>query len=120
MSEQHSYEKEERLLEPVDLNQRFTLLCGSCWHELVAATRFKCSCDFITTYGVEFNQHIRDNPNPDFISDPRLVLREMMKREDWELFPCVSGDRHIDVDYILDTTGLLVKAGIEWLEKEKS
>lgn len=69
--------------------------------------------------------------NPDFCADPRLVLREMMKREDWRLFSMVKGfwnvhrhpvatptytDAYLNVDDILDTTGKLALAAIAYLE----
>ncbi len=74
--------------------------------------------------------------NPDFISNPRLVLGEMKKGEDWDTFAYVIGSpfwesdkdgrctdiKHytVDIDYILDETeGLLVKAAIEFLRRRR-
>ena len=64
---------------------------------------------------------------PDYLKNPWLVLKEMMKREDCfrfldSLFPTWTHSRdavsaHL-VDYILDTTGLLAMRAIEWLEKQ--
>lgn len=66
---------------------------------------------------------------PDFASDPRLVLREMIKRKDWEDFFCLVGNRTsnrpwgegftelILFNYILDETGLLRDKAIEFLEE---
>ncbi len=121
-----------------EINRRFAEMCGLCWH----------------IYGYDPNDrflrvpqcpkcqiHLSANfPNPDFISDPRLVLREMMKLKDWPVFIAwYNGSQYgepirrhvmnlaaegkitevfIGIRDILDTTGLLVKAGIEWLEKE--
>lgn len=51
---------------------------------------------------------------PDFISDPRLVLREMVKRSDWEDFQKQVIDPFA---YILDTTGKLVTLAIKYLDK---
>ena len=69
-------------------------------------------------------------PISDFISSPTLVLKEMMRREDWPEFSKVSGfwnvpfqartKYFINVDYILDETeGLLLKAAIEFLERSQ-
>lgn len=66
---------------------------------------------------------------PDF-SDPRVVLREIRKREDWIefisslckgktlVYQTYSGT-FIMIDYILDTTGLLAKAALEWLREAR-
>lgn len=65
---------------------------------------------------------------PDFASDPRLVLREMMKRKDWPIFAKTLkysiGDREyhgdtqtVGIIYILDTTGRLRDAAIKFLEE---
>ena len=64
---------------------------------------------------------------------PRIVLKEMMKREDWWTFIEVYGDLQrwsndiggwektdlIPIDLILDTTGLLRDKAIEWLKGRK-
>lgn len=71
----------------------------------------------------------------EFDRDPRLVLREMMKKEDYFRFafslynnlewPAESEyqqilmQRSILIDYILDTTGKLRDAAIEFIEKGK-
>lgn len=109
-----------------DINRRFVELLGPplCWHEEVESHDFGmdgysvCSCGEEDCY----------KPNPDFIADPRLVLVEMMKREDWKEFVETAGvwsnrttgmmSEHILIDYILNTTGLLVTAAVEWLERE--
>ena len=72
---------------------------------------------------------IDDEDIPDFKSDPRLVLREMMKREDWpefseRLFWYIADKTEIIKNFcevfILDTTGKLVKDAIKFMkEKEK-
>ncbi len=62
---------------------------------------------------------------PDFAADPRLVLREMMKREDWWKFilsiwddyPTIEESTHrFFTNYIIDTTGLLRDKAIEWMK----
>jgi hypothetical protein len=111
-----------------DINREFAELCGIHIHEYAktGASVWKCSCGRV----------ICSNPNvcgtdifyPDFVSDPRLVLREMMKREDWPEF-AESLRQHADkigigsmeyiIDLLLDQTGLLVKAAITWMEGMK-
>ena len=65
--------------------------------------------------------------NPDYTDDPRLVLREMKKREDFHRFVAKINafsldeddaliDNAIPVDLILDTTGKLRDLAIEWLK----
>lgn len=120
-----------------DINRRFAELVGPplCWHTTIQnhLGNYTCSC------GKEFDgmgcfaaqKEHKQVLNPNFIRDPRLVLVEMMKREDWELFMAklmygleqpgvetIDWDHNIDIDHIL-TVGLLVKAAIEWLEKEE-
>uniref|UniRef100_A0A6H1ZZ56 Uncharacterized protein n=1 Tax=viral metagenome TaxID=1070528 RepID=A0A6H1ZZ56_9ZZZZ len=62
----------------------------------------------------------------DFVVDPRFVLREMRKREDWpefafkEMIFSNSGKCGISLNYILDTTGLLRNKAIEFLKEERS
>jgi len=67
--------------------------------------------------------------NPDF-TDVRLVLREMQKRDDFDMFTSQLNaysfdedgyliDNAISIDYILDETGLLRDRAIEWLERRK-
>lgn len=76
------------------------------------------------------NHNTRPYSYPNFISDPRLVLREIMKQKNFLEFSRDKLDcpwdedrvywNYIHTDYILDTTGLLVKAATEWIEKEKN
>jgi hypothetical protein len=64
---------------------------------------------------------------PDYAADPRLVLREMMKRVDWDEFVTLTGAGVIantkngtvyciDLFYILDDSGKLRDLAIEFLE----
>ena len=59
--------------------------------------------------------------NPDYAADPRLVLRVMMKREDWRDFAewAFNGDYQTLAEMTLDTTGKLRDKAIEWLEGRK-
>jgi hypothetical protein len=117
-----------------DLNREFAELCGICWHETVDTYQSyrpsiftgkpikmkSCSC------GAELlDLEDHDYLNPDFVADPRLVLREMkriLSNDDFEDWLCeVNEDDvfcQIDVSLILDQTGLLVKAAIEWKRRK--
>lgn len=113
-----------------DINRRFAKLCGLCWHELtfypVINDEFCaiCSCGKNFRWLPFAHDHER-NSNPDFITDPRLVLREMDKHPQGRLFYAsliygIGFDEQDDEGYIsrdlmTDTTGLLVKAAIEWI-----
>jgi hypothetical protein len=105
------------------LNKRACELLGICWHEAIAnndkyyeATHegWRCSCGRSVPC---------INRNPDFTTDPGKVelLRLMMQREDWRNFRdgylCVHGD-YIPCKLITDTTGLLLKAAVEWMESQ--
>jgi len=100
-----------------NLNQRFAKLCG-------------IPCHSWETKGIDGKTYV--HTDPDFCADPRLVLREMMKREDWKNFHRtlvgamiwdeereIYGIFAIAVDYILDETGLLCKAACDFMEKEE-
>ena len=67
---------------------------------------------------------------PDYVADPRLVLREMEKREDGKLFfakliyagnnvEAIDDDGLIDRDLILDTTGRLAQIALDWIKEGK-
>jgi len=78
----------------------------------------RCSCG-LKGYAV---REICAKSTPDYASDPRLVLREMMKREDFDRFVgFVNGCNGyaldlIPVDIILNTTGKLRDMTIERLK----
>ena len=108
----------------MDLNRRFAELVGLCWHEWDwSSEKYVCTkCgDRLADYAI--------SSNPDFISHPTLVLAEMVKRKDWLLFvkryfhwqtyDKINYDIDIPINYILDTTGLLVKEAIEFLERSQ-
>jgi hypothetical protein len=78
--------------------------------------------------------HYADAPGteyyPDFCRDPRLVLREMMKREDWLNFAWNYGVTgiapksqayiaYISADDMVDETGKLAMAAITFLEAKR-
>jgi hypothetical protein len=74
-------------------------------------------------------------PVPDYVGDPRLVLREMQKREGFSCFlsflmfgsenDCLEDELIYAeatlqiVDLILDDTGKLAQLALDWLEREK-
>jgi hypothetical protein len=107
-------------------------LLGICWHDplpFFATGGFRCDCGDTFSYADDAIRH-QNKLNTDFISDPRLVLVEMAgKLKFFESVGIVKwvGEHimtqrpvaYIRMDYILDTTGLLAKAAVEWLRKEK-
>jgi hypothetical protein len=112
-----------------DTNREFAELVGICWHEWVENKGHDAEllmCKKCWKYPEEVGQ------SPDFCADPRLVLREMMKRDDWPEF-CASiglyeqwdqGEQGteqewmlVNVNLILDTTGKLRDAAIKFLRK---
>lgn len=111
-------------------NKRFAELCGICWHEIIRRDENTKVCSCGEDYSL-FDDYVCGRKNPDFAADPRLVLREMMKREDWLMFIQAVGDVHrfnekssdfewkemIPVEYMTDTTGLLRDRAIEWMER---
>jgi len=83
--------------------------------------------DWVLTNSEGTTVRIPREDNPDYATDPRLVLREMMKREDWRgsegfanyLTIELGGRRFLDIplNLILDTTGKLRNLAIDWLNK---
>jgi hypothetical protein len=125
-----------------EINKRFANLAGICWHEIVFDPLGKAEfpyCKHCKKEDIPWHWDYSDghceriaDRNPDFCGDPRLVLREMMKREDWLKFMYYMHNQVLEKhdgydplayytnDYLLDTTGLLALVGIEWMEgKEK-
>jgi len=111
-------------------------MLGIPWHENVEVTpsgkslSFKCLCGYLTSYGVDWNQHRREYPNPNFL-DPVVVLREAEdKRPDFVFAVfCIDEDRYHDFatrkvifgrlcNDILDKSGLLARRLYDWM-KEK-
>jgi hypothetical protein len=120
----------------MNINRELTELLGLCWHrwEYLLGNPpnevGRCSCGKFSdvTYMEWINIHAHNNP--DFASDPGKIelLRLMMKREDWSKFLftinkiagiTVWGQNFIFVRYITDTTGLLARAAVEFLRREK-
>ena len=101
-----------------DPNQRFAELAGLCWHEQVDNQTLKCKhCGQSMLFQWQ--------GNPDF-TDAREVLKVMRVRENWiefseHLFPGTDPQTEIEAAcyYILDTTGKLRDAAIEWMEEKR-
>ena len=94
----------------MDLNREFARLVGLCWHEYDTETLNCIHCEKVMWR--------KDSNNPDYAADPRLVLREMMKREDWHKFIGRIEDSRPSwfvENYILNLTGKLRDAAIEFL-----
>ena len=118
-----------------NLNRHFAKLCGIPWHSHVSQKMMDdlnystCSCGNSFPSVASLYSHIK-RKNPNFISDPRLVLREMDKHPKGKLFyakliymgddvEAIDDDGLISRHYLTDQTGMLVKAAIEFLEKEE-
>jgi hypothetical protein len=76
------------------------------------------------TKGMDGKMHLHSNP--DFTSDPRLVIREMQKREDWDAFLAYlyihqTEDSGMEAmaKYTTDTTGRLEQAARDFLTAQK-
>lgn len=114
------------------LNRKLHEALGHCYHEWKRVTvdiesLYQCQKGW-----VEF----RKPTTPDYVADPRLVLREMRGREDFSYFLSflMFGSEHDCledeliyaeatlqiVDFILDETGKLAQLALEWLGREKT
>ena len=103
------------------LNRALCKELGQCWHEYDTETLNCIHC--------KKSMWRKDSNNPGYAADPRLVLREMMKREDWDSFCDYIGYldfsedgyplRYVRMDYILDTTGKLRDAAIDFLKEAR-
>ena len=113
----------------MDKNRALHELLGLCWHEFfpyILSTDppgmsrcTKCKKPF-RLYAAVFK-----TTNPDYAADPRLVLREMRKREDWRKFCMTIGDIGLNdwplikSGYVMDTTGKLTDLAIKWLKEKE-
>ena len=120
----------------MDKNKELHELLGLCWHEVVPGTQLwlqtsnrmsfvcsKCRERYIESFCL------------DYAADPRLVLREMAKRKDWDHFfeNVLVNHTHLSVNsipvdssiqlmlfplyLIIDTTGKLRDIAISWLKE---
>ena len=117
----------------MDKNRELHELLGKCWHETsVGYNRgwayVRCSC------GKQY--HVPNDAmheNPDYVADPRLVLREM---DQWDKLHQTPPDFRFDssltaeyglipISYLInddgsfEQTGKLAEAATEFLRKEK-
>ena len=112
----------------MDKNRELHELLGHDWHLIIYHAEspniieyWSCSCDKTFTDYYLMKEHLKKN-NPDYAADPRIVLREMRKREDWRKFCMTIGDIGLNdwplikVGYVMDTTGKLRDMAIEWLK----
>jgi hypothetical protein len=97
-----------------EINKKFAELTGICWHEWDEVSLFVMGCTKCGLKG-DPNKH----PNPDFCADPRLALKVMMKREDWDEFIKNSSLSEAPTYFtcMVDTTGRLAEAAIDFLDK---
>ena len=112
---------------PTDPNREFAELVGVQWHEQVSTKEdgYGCSCGFLTYFGGMYSEHIRDNSNPDYAADPRLVLREidrLKKRESFINYLLRTENTWSIPDMvfnlIIDTTGKFRDKAIRFMRKE--
>ena len=120
----------------MNLNRELHEALGYCWHELENIgidESFKnygdvffhvCKkCGFLT-------DDCQEECNPNYVADPRLVIREMMKRGELEAFSFYVWDRSDKLRYIasyldiirmvaIDQTGKLARLALDWLQKEE-
>jgi hypothetical protein len=103
----------------MNLNRKLHEALGYCWHDDVLTCR-KCGAFFIGD----------DMENPDYVADPRLVVREMEKRGELEAFSFYVWDRSDKLRYIascldiirmvaIDTSGKLAQLALDWLKEQK-
>jgi hypothetical protein len=106
----------------MDKNRELAELLGLCWHEYDhwEGRKQVCRCGKELWY---FNAPVEWG-NTDFTSSDGKIelLRLMFAREDWidfrDQYITVYGDA-VPVDLLLDTTGLLAQAAVEWLTAQK-
>lgn len=104
-----------------DINRRLHEALGKCWHEVIAiaTSRFGYAESPICKCGA-WNCQV---PNPDYCADPRLVIEAMREREKFKEFIYFVlgpyGDVFNLLDLIMDTTGKLRDAAIEFIEGRK-
>ena len=107
----------------MNLNRKLHEALGYCWHDDVLTCR-KCGAFFIGD----------DMENPDYVADPRLVIRAIAKQgnmldERLKAFSmyvesgthsrpyCISAHGLFEL-VAIDTTGKLAQLALDWLQKE--
>ena len=104
----------------VNKNKEFHKLLGHCWHDIVETEYGDFECK---KCGVEIRKRVH---NPDYADDPRLVIKEMKLRKDFNVFLghlmfMVSYDNtnKATIEFFMDTTGNLRNIAMEWLKGRK-
>ena len=94
-----------------------------CWHERKENPAFMWDEDAPISICTCGKTDCEDS-NPDYKADPRLVIREMEKRNDFDAFCKTIGIRshggpfYVESTYIMDTTGKLATLARDWLKGE--
>lgn len=101
----------------MDKNKQLAKLLRLCWHEWVPIGSVNSGQKECSKCHTEAPLHLLPK-NPDFTTPDGIVLllKEMMKREDFNDFWDEATWDVSSLVYVLNTTGKLRDAAIEWLE----
>ena len=120
----------------MSLNQELHEALGYCWHEIVfdplGRPEFPfckhCKKEDVSWHWEYPNglcKRVADN-NPDYVADPRLVIREIDKqgkRKDFINYLLRTQKvwliSDMLVDLILDTAGKLAQLALDWIKEQK-
>ena len=96
------------------INRRFAELSEISWHELddFKFGAYFCSCRHQSPTREMLASHIK-KLNPDYCSDPELVLEVMKKRDDFIAFAS-----YLDWGLLRDKEYIIL-AAIKWMEEKK-
>ena len=129
----------------MDKNKELCGLLGICWHEIIVQAsddinftlnKTYCSCGKAFRYDSDYFKHTKES-NPEFTTPEGIVqlLGIMRERKDWDKFAqkylhlkmlhffpdgTNRADYEISINYILNTTGKLRDAAIEFLKDRKA
>jgi len=119
----------------MNLNRELHEAFGHCWHEkdikfnFPMPTLWQCKCGICFQSFEDLINHIAQS-NPDYVADPRLVIREMEKRKDYGMFILFiysklpsKDNNNPDIEDLLeliaiDTTGKFAQLALDWLKGE--
>jgi hypothetical protein len=111
----------------MNLNRELYEALGYCWHEKHAEYNGEIACTCWATFRSEeeFTLHCKSS-NTDYVADPRLVIREMMKKGLLKRFLSSIGTT-TNLDALgkmssliaIDTTGKLAQLALDWLREQK-
>jgi hypothetical protein len=94
---------------------------GKCWHEFKDNKWIGAKC---VHCGIA-KANPKGTTNPNYICHPKELLRELVKREDWNRLKnqrwIAQGAAvdYIQIDYITDQTGKLLDAVWQWMKEER-